>query len=85
MWPTTSRSPRSCARRTDFADTFAVLGEAGFLRGELVPALQRMARFRNLLVHGYLKVDDRKVLEILRTRLGDFDEFRAEIARSLAG
>ena len=66
----------------DFADAFAVLGEAGVLPSEQVPALQEMARFRNLLVHGYQRVDDRKVLGILGSRLDDLDAFRAHIARS---
>ncbi len=64
-----------------FADSFAVLGEAGFVDPDLVPALQEMARFRNLLVHGYLRVDDRRVVAILRTRLDDLDAFRAQAAR----
>jgi uncharacterized protein YutE (UPF0331/DUF86 family) len=67
---------------SDFADAFAVLGEAGVLPPELVPVLGEMARFRDLLVHGYLQVDDRRVLEILRSRLGDFDAFREHVARS---
>lgn len=40
-----------------------------------------MAKFRNLLVHGYLQVDDGRVVEILQSRLEDFDSFRAEMAR----
>ena len=52
------------------------------LPSEQVPALQEMARFRNLLVHGYQRVDDRKVLGILGSRLDDLDAFRAHIARS---
>ena len=67
---------------SDFADAFAVLGEAGVLPSEQVPALQEMARFRNLLVHGYQRVDDRRVLEILGSHLDDLDAFRAHIARS---
>ena len=70
---------------TSFADAFAVLGEAGFVDAGLVPALQEMARFRNLLVHGYLRVDDRRVVEILRTRLDDLDAFRSQAARSALG
>jgi uncharacterized protein YutE (UPF0331/DUF86 family) len=66
----------------DFADVFTIIGEGGFVPAGDVPALQVMARFRNLLVHVYEDVDDRRVLEILRTRLGDFDTFRAEIARA---
>jgi len=67
---------------TDYADVFAVLGEARFLPAGVVPVLQDMARFRNLLVHGYLSVDDERVAEILRSRLGDLDAFRAELART---
>jgi len=52
------------------------------LPSEQVPALQEMARFRNLLVHGYQRVDDRRVLGILGSRLEDLDAFRAHIARS---
>lgn len=69
----------------DFADAFAVLGEAGYLGGELVPTLQDMARFRNLLVHGYARVDDRRVIEVLRTRLPDLDAFRQSVAAKAAG
>lgn len=69
----------------DFADVFSVLGEAGFLAGEMVPPLQGMARFRNLLVHGYSDVDDRRVVEILGSRLDDFDAFRASVAGRALG
>lgn len=65
---------------TDFADAFAALGEGGFLPADLVPALQDMARFRNLLVHGYARVDDARVVEVLRTRLGDLEAFRRSVA-----
>ncbi|HWB71135.1 MAG TPA: DUF86 domain-containing protein [Egibacteraceae bacterium] len=64
-----------------FADVFTVLGEAAFLPAELTTALEDMARFRNLLVHGYARVDDRRVVEILHTRLDDFARFIAEVAR----
>lgn len=66
---------------TDFADAFGVLGDADFLPKELVPMLKEMAKFRNLLVHLYSKVNDAKVLEILHTRPGDFDAFRAAVAQ----
>ncbi len=69
----------------DFADVFVVLGEAGVLPAEAVPVLQEMARFRNLLVHGYLRVDDGRVVEILRSRLADFDAFGAAVARAALG
>lgn len=66
----------------DFADVFVVVGQNNFLTADLVPALQQMARFRNLLVHGYLRVDDSRVVEILKSNLADFDAFRREIAEA---
>lgn len=65
---------------TDFADVFAVLSESGFVKAELLPSLQDMARFRNLLVHVYERVDDRQVVKILETRLSDLEAFRKQIA-----
>lgn len=65
---------------TDFADAFVVLGDAGILEPDLVPRLQALARFRNLLVHGYAAVDDGRVVEILRTELDDLDRFRRQVA-----
>jgi len=67
----------------DFADAFVVLGEANLLTEELVDRLKGMARFRNLLVHGYAVVDDTRVVEILKHDLGDFDEFRRQIAAAI--
>ena len=43
---------------SDYSDVFAVLAEAGFVPAELAPRLALMARFRNLLVHEYLAVED---------------------------
>lgn len=63
-----------------FADAFTVLYEAGLLEGELAAAMADAARFRNLLVHQYVDVDDDRVLEILRTRLDDLRAYRAAIA-----
>ena len=34
-----------------------------------------MARFRNLLVHVYWKVDNEKLFHILQKNLGDFQRF----------
>jgi uncharacterized protein YutE (UPF0331/DUF86 family) len=43
------------------------------------------ARFRNLLVHGYAKVDDTRVVEILRDRVDDLAAFRIALARAASG
>ena len=44
-----------------------------------------LARFRNLLVHGYAKVDDTRVVEILRDRVDDLTAFRTALARAAGG
>jgi uncharacterized protein YutE (UPF0331/DUF86 family) len=60
-------------------DVFQVLGEEGVVPQELLPALLDMARFRNLIVHDYAKIDDAKVYAILKKRLGDLDEYARAI------
>jgi len=66
----------------DFADAFASLADAGMIPEDLLPDLQRMARFRNLLVHGYAKVDDERVADLMVNRLDDLDAFRSALAGS---
>lgn len=65
---------------TSFADSFRSLREGGWLEADLAEALADAARFRNLLVHGYAEVDDRRVVEITRTRLEDLEGFVQEVA-----
>ncbi len=64
----------------DAANVFEVLSEQGVLENLPVDRLKNMARFRNLLVHGYAVVEDVRVLEILKTHLDDFDSFRSHLA-----
>ncbi len=68
---------------SDYADCFTSLQEMGVLPADLVVRLRRMARFRNLLVHLYWKVDNREVYRILRENLSDLTEFREVIAEWL--
>jgi uncharacterized protein YutE (UPF0331/DUF86 family) len=64
----------------NYGDVFTVLAEHGHMSRDDVPTLIAMAGFRNLLVHGYANVDDRRVVEILHERLDDFDRFRENMA-----
>lgn len=66
-----------------YADAFVVLGEAGVLGHDLVDDLVPMAGFRNLLVHGYARVDDDRVLVILRTRVDDLERFGRAVAAAV--
>lgn len=64
-------------------DLFVRLERAGWLDGELSRALQRMAGFRNVLVHGYAEVDVRIVEQAARSGLEDLERFAARIRERL--
>ncbi len=68
----------------DYADCFAILQELGIISGDLATRLQRMARFRNLVVHLYWQVDDARVYDIIQRDLGDLEEFQKAIAAFIA-
>jgi uncharacterized protein YutE (UPF0331/DUF86 family) len=61
----------------DYADCMAVLQEIGAIGPDLRDRLARMARFRNLLVHVYARVDDGEVYRVI-------DEYLASVGRYLA-
>jgi uncharacterized protein YutE (UPF0331/DUF86 family) len=65
----------------DYADCIAILGEIGAIDAGLRGRLVRMARFRNLLVHLYWRVDDREVHRVMREDLGDLEEYLRAVAR----
>lgn len=69
------RAPR------DYADVFTVLGENGVLLPDVVTTMRDTTRFRNLLVHEYVAVDDNRVIEILHTRVDHLQRFRQALAR----
>jgi uncharacterized protein YutE (UPF0331/DUF86 family) len=63
------RSPR------DYADCLTVLREIGAVGEALAARLVRMARFRNLLVHLYWRVDDAEIYRVIQEDLGDLEEY----------
>lgn len=67
----------------EYAEVFRVMGEAGVFPEDLVRQLEQMAKFRNLLVHLYGRVNDRRVYEILQTRLEDFERFEVSVQEFL--
>jgi uncharacterized protein YutE (UPF0331/DUF86 family) len=59
-----------------YAEIFDVLGDAGLLEQNLREAMIRIARFRNILVHDYARIDPAVVVRILHEGLDDFRRFR---------
>lgn len=67
----------------DYADCMTILEEIDVLDADLRGRMSRMARFRNLLVHLYWKVDDREVYRVIHEHLTDFDLYLSAIGRYL--
>jgi uncharacterized protein YutE (UPF0331/DUF86 family) len=67
-----------------FSETLSKAAAFGILEDELYKRLAPFLRFRNLLVHGYWKVDDTLLLNNLRSGIGDFSHFAETIKRRFA-
>jgi uncharacterized protein YutE (UPF0331/DUF86 family) len=68
-------------RAEEFSEMFKVLKEEEVIGKELATRLEDMARFRNLLVHRYGEVDDKRVLELIKHNLKDIEEFEKAIEK----
>lgn len=64
----------------EYAECFAILAEAGIIDAHLCQNLQKMARFRNLLVHMYWKIDYEAIYHIMKNNLGDLRSFAGIVA-----
>jgi uncharacterized protein YutE (UPF0331/DUF86 family) len=63
----------------DYKGVFLALAQAQIIRAETTRFLSDMAGARNILVHGYDKVDNGLIYGILKRHLDDFDFFLNEI------
>jgi uncharacterized protein YutE (UPF0331/DUF86 family) len=63
----------------DNKNIFIALAKAGIVSAQSLEFLVPMAGTRNILVHGYDKVDDSLIYGILKRHLDDFDLFIAEV------
>jgi uncharacterized protein YutE (UPF0331/DUF86 family) len=59
-----------------YAEAFDVLGEARLIDENLREAMVGMAKFPNVIVHEYARIDPEIVVRILRDHLGDFAHFK---------
>ncbi len=60
---------------TSFRDLFTILREHDIIPEDHLLTFQRMASFRNMLVHRYESIDDELVFGIFNKHLSDFDLF----------
>ena len=64
-------------------DTVELLVKNGILSDNLGTTLVKMFRFRNILVHDYIKVDLKIVYNTLQTELEDFARFSGQVLKFL--
>jgi uncharacterized protein YutE (UPF0331/DUF86 family) len=71
------------ASASDYEDIVARLGEHGVVDAALRERLKGLGGFRNVLVHGYLKVDPARVAAALTRAPSDFADFAGAVRRWL--
>jgi uncharacterized protein YutE (UPF0331/DUF86 family) len=67
----------------DNKELFERLAARKILPVRLSKKLIAMAGFRNILVHEYIEIDRRRVYEVLRKDLADFDRFIRAVSKLL--
>lgn len=68
---------------TSYADTFRVLYENEILTKDLFDTMEKIVKFRTIVVHHYDRVDVEIVVGILRKNLDDFLKFKEAILNCL--
>jgi len=69
---------------TGYADTFKVLMENEVIGKTLCGTLEKMAKFRNVVVHQYETIDPMIVVSILHRNLPDFEKYKKAIIKYLS-
>lgn len=69
---------------TGYADTFKVLMENRIISKTLFKTMEKMAKFRNVVVHQYEKIEPSIVVSILHTNLDDFEKYKKTIIKYLS-
>jgi uncharacterized protein YutE (UPF0331/DUF86 family) len=68
---------------TSYADTFNILLENNIIEPELYAIMDKMIKFRNIVVHRYEDVDAEIVATIIKKHIGDFKNFEEAILKYL--
>ena len=62
-------------RAESYSEMFEILETKKIINQELAKKLSNMAKFRNILVHSYAKVDNLRILEYIKKELNDIKLF----------
>lgn len=62
-----------------YAETFKVLQENGIITPQIFSIMEKMVKFRNIIVHQYENINADIVIAILRKHITDFSEYRNSI------
>ncbi len=62
-----------------FKDLFVILFENDIISPSVHSAMVKMAKFRNILVHDYARIEPEIITGILKKNLSDFSHFGKEI------
>ncbi len=68
-------SVKGFERAESYAEMFEILEKNKIIESKLSRNLSDMARFRNILVHSYAKVENSKVLTFVKEELRDIENF----------
>ncbi len=68
-----------------YAETFRILRENKIITKSLCTRMEKIVKFRNILVHQYENIDPSIVISILRTNLSDFEKFKKEVVKACSG
>jgi len=70
---TTGRVPKG------YPDCFEKLADAGIITAELSEKLKKITGLRNIIIHKYWDIDDRRVFKSTKENIEDFGEYLKQI------
>ncbi|MDO8529625.1 MAG: DUF86 domain-containing protein [bacterium] len=62
-----------------YSNTFIILGEKGVIPLEFAYKIAEAVKLKNLVVHKYDKVDNKKMIEDLKNEIGQFEQYIVHI------
>lgn len=68
---------------SEYGECFEKLLNANIINKELTLKLRKFIRFRNMLVHRYWEIDDKKVFQYVRRDIKDLEDFIKSINKWL--